>query len=194
MSERQFEVFVGSASLPREDWARIYRYLVKQGVTIVPIDARQDGVSDPAAALEGLKDKNERKAAEPVWVNKDSYRWTAQRLGIINRVIGESWHALEKLETKIDNPEAVEDMWWNTPASSNLPVKFERQMADEELVGIEVEVHSLKKLAEDAKVNLSMKGKSALWQYLGITQIGPGLVDCWYKVSKAILSDLTQGT
>ena len=192
MTEPEFQVFVIGGSRAPEDWARVLGYLNRNHIEIIPVDKENIPTHSPIAHEYLDISEEAEQAHRPIWIGQTVYTWVGEQLGCQRQIVTQSWHILEKLELKLKHPEAVKDLLLG-PGSSDLPIKFHHRQSEseerhEEMV---VDVWSLKRLVEIAKVNMRIRGKVALWEYLGLTQVGDGTMTCWDKITTSILSRLT---
>ncbi|HSX36914.1 MAG TPA: hypothetical protein VLG13_02240 [Patescibacteria group bacterium] len=178
MVRKKFEVFVGAASLPRQDLERVFRYLARQGVEVVRVS---DLLKEQAAAHEAAK--------KPVWVNREDFYWAGDELGMRIQQVGQAWNALGKLQLKIQNPELVEDVWQGNSSAESLPVTFDYEYGDNNQREMIVDARTLKETAMRAKANFVMKGQLGLWEYIGVTNIGLGVLDNWDSIATQLLAD-----
>lgn len=178
MARKKFEVFVGAATLPGENWARVFRYLARQGIEVVSVS---DLLKEQAAAHEAEK--------EPVWANREDFYWAGDELGMRVQQVGQAWNALGKLRLKIENPELVQDVWRGNSSSEDLPITFDYEYGDTDQKEMIVDARTLKETAVRAKANFVMKGQLGLWEYIGVTNIGLGVLDNWDNIATRLLAD-----
>lgn len=190
MTDPEFQVFVIGGSRTPQQWAGILGYLSRNHVGIVPIGEgpRQEQLSIAHEYLDAAGSAETEHA--PMWLDQGVYTWMGEQLGCQRNILTQSWHTLEKLELKLAHPEAVKDLLLG-PGSSDLPVRFNHRQTRTGQQEMVVDVRSLKHTVELAKVVMRVRGKVALWEFLGLTQVGDGTIACWDKVSTGLLARLT---
>lgn len=178
MARPEYRSYEISGQLEPVHWAALVEQLGHVGLSLLE-------TSDGADIAEH---NEEDKPA--VWMTHSEFYAIGAQEDVPKQLVGRAWLTLAKLEAIKNQPHIAHSMFWFRPTNHVLPVRFKSSESGQGLMAdILVDAASLGTLVEEIDKLVKARGVSAIPEYLGINQCGPGVVNFW----RTVVSRMTAG-